>query len=451
MAASTMFKQLNCIGYYKQLFFNLEAVTVVLIIGLITPCSQLMAREWYFKPNVRSELIYDTNLQLRASRTVTLNGVTRKLKPEETVGGRLMAGSVLGSQTENSDIFIRSNVSFNRFNISNFNSVNFFLYPESWFQVSERDKLGISGTIFLDNTLSLERPSGVDITPGDLDETDDLLGVPRRRFTKSIRPVWNHSLSEKTALNLSYEFTDVTYENAENTGRVDYSIHSGQLNLSHAMTPKLLLFGNISATLFSTPDIDSSTTYYTAQIGGNYRFSERWEAEIVAGGRYSISDFKRSSFSPFITNDGQIALLPVSEKDTNSGLGSLAYGSLKHNYQTGHIKLSLTQDIRPTGNGELQSTNLAGLDWLHKINERLIISLSASAFRGSSINSDSNFIDRSFVQASPILRWRFTPDFSLGMRYRYRYQKYDQLEDSAESHSVMLIANYQWQKMSISR
>ncbi|MCH9697202.1 MAG: hypothetical protein K0U68_03780 [Gammaproteobacteria bacterium] len=423
----------------------------MILIGMVAQCNQSLAREWYFKPNVRSELIYDTNLQLRASRTVTLNGVTRRLKPEETVGGRLLAGSVIGSQTENSDIFIRSNVSFNRFNISNFNSVNFFLFPESWFQVSERDKLGISGKLFFDNTLSLERPSGIDITPGDLDETDDLLGVPRRRFTKSIRPEWNHSLSEKTALNLSYEFTDVTYENAEKTGRVDYSIHSGQLNISHVLTPKLQLFSNLSATLFSTPAIDSSTTYYTIQVGGNYKFSERWEAEIVAGGRYSISDFRRSSISPFITDNGQIILLPVSERDTNSGLGSLAYGSLKHNYQTGHIKLNLTQDIRPTGNGALQSTNVAGLDWLHNINERLTLRITANALRGSSINSDSNFLDRSFLQASPMLRWRFTPDFSLGMRYRYRYQKYDQLDNSAESHSVMLFANYQWQKMSISR
>lgn len=449
MATLTMYKQMNTVDFHK-LLFKFKFVSLLFTI-LITLCNQAVAREWYFKPNVRSELIYDTNLQLRASRTVTLNGVTRRLKPEETIGGRLLAGSVIGSKTENSDIFIRSNVSFNRFNISNFNSVNFYLFPESWFQVSERDKLGLSGTLFLDNTLALERPTEIDLAPGDLDETDDLLGVPRRRFKKSIRPEWNHSLSEKTALNLSYEFTDVTFENAEKTGRVDYSIHSGQLNLSHVLTPKLTVFSNLSATLFSTPAIDSSTTYYTAQIGGNYKFSERWEAEIVAGGRYSISDFRRTTISPFINNDGQIIVLPVSEKDTNSGLGSLAYGSLKHNYQTGHIKINLTQDIRPTGNGALQSTNLAGLNWLHKINERLILTISATALRGSSINSDTNFLDRSILQASPMLRWRFTPEFSLGMRYRYRYQKFDQEDDSAESHSVMLTANYQWQKMSISR
>ncbi len=435
------------VGYYILLVFSIISIY----------SSHIHAREWYVEPYASSQLIFDNNLQLRPDRTITTNGVTRELKPENVFGGTLQAGGTIGSQTETSDINVRGNVSFNRYTISNFNSVNFFLHPETWFTVSPRDKFGISGKLFFDTTLSRERP--IDGTPQNLDETDDLLGVPRRRFLKSIRPEWNHSLTEKTALNLSYEFTDVTYENASKTGRLDYEIHTGQLNLSHQLTPKILIFSNTSATLFSTPDADSSTTYYSLQLGGNYKLSERWEAEAALGGRYSISESKFQRIVPIldsngnlITNaNGDIAGKLISEKNKSSGLGSLAYASLTHHYANGQLKASVTQDIRPTGNGNLQASNQAAFNWSHKLSEHLTLSLPLSFLRGSALDSDSNSLDRTYYQAAPILRWRLSPELSLGLRYRYRYQKYDNANDSADSHGAMLSANYNWRRSSFSR
>ncbi len=423
----------------------------VLSLLIVISSTNTQAREWYLTPNASSQLLFDSNLQLRTNRTITTNGVTRTLKPGNAFGGTLSAGGIIGSQTENSDVHIRGNVSFNRYNIRNFNSTNFFLSPETWLTVNPRNKLGISGKLFLDTTLSRVRPSVVDNTPQNLDETDDLLGVPRRRFTKSIRPEWNHSLSEKTALNLSYEFTDVTYENAAKTGRVDYSIHSGQLNLSHQLTPKLLLFSNVSATLFSTPDIHASTTYYSLQIGGQYKFSERWEAEVALGGRYSFSDFRTQKIIPVINTDGSVFLASISEKNNDSALGSLAYASITHHYSMGQLKASVTQDIRPTGNGDLQTSNQAAFSWTHHLSEHLDFSLPLSALRASSISSDTNRLDRSYYQVAPLLRWHLSPEFSLGLRYRYRYQKFDNADDSAQSHGAMLSANYHWRRRSISR
>jgi hypothetical protein len=258
-------------------------------------------------------------------------------------------------------------------------------------------------------------------------------------------------LSEKTALNLSYEFTDVTYEDASKTGRADYTIHTGQLNLSHQLTSKLLIFSNTSATLFSTPDTNSSTTYYSLQLGGQYKLSERWEAEAALGGRYSISDFRTQRFVPIINSDGLVTVGIVSEKNNDSGLGSLAYASLTHNYSGGQVKVSITQDIRPTGNGDLQSSNQAALRWTHKLSEYLDFSLPLSALRASSLNSDSNRLDRTHYQVAPALRWHLSPEVSLGLRYRYRYQKFDNDDNSAESHSALLSANYNWQRSSFSR
>ena len=420
----------------------------ILLAGFI---NLTQAREWYVTPNASSQLLFDTNLQLRASQTVTTNGVTRALKPDKAIGGTLQAGGIVGSQTENSDIHIRGNVSFNRYNISNFNSVNFFLFPEAELTVDPRNKLGISGKLFLDTTLSRERPSVVDDTPLNLDETDNLLGVPRRRFLKSIRPEWNHSFSEKTALSLSYEFSDVTFENAAKTGRTDYTINTGQANLSHQLTPKLLIFSNTSATHFSTPDINSSTTYYSQQLGGQYKLSERWEAEAAAGIRYSFSDFRTQRIIPVINADGLITLASISEKNNDSGLGSLAYASLTHFYAGGTIKASVTQDIRPTGIGNLQTSNQAALSWTHQLSEYLDLSLPLTALRASSISSDTNTLDRSLYQVAPVLRWHLSPEFSMGLRYRFRYQKFDNLDNSADSHSVMLSANYNWRRRSISR
>jgi|GEM_PF-4809923 len=412
---------------------------------------QVQAREWYATPNASAKLLFDSNLNLTSDRTITTNGIIRKLTPNDVIGGTLQAGGVIGSQSEDSDIRIRGSVSFNRYTISNFNSTNFFLFPEAWFAVSQRDKLGIAGKLFLDTTLARQRPSAFDNTPLNLDETDNLLGVPKRRFLKSIKPSWNHSLSEKTALILSYEFKNVTFEDAKKTGRFDYTIHTGRLNLSHQLTPNLLLFSNASTTLYSTADINSSTLYHVLQIGGQYRFSERWEAELAVGGQYSVSDFRTPRQVQLINSDGQVIRGIILDKDSNSSIGSLGYASLTHHYTAGSVKISITQDIRPTGNGALQTSNQAAFNWTHHLSEHLDFNLPASALRGSSLNSDVNGLDRKYFQIAPILRWHLSPEITLGLRYRYRFQNRDSAQNSADSHGAMLSVTYRWRRRSLSR
>jgi hypothetical protein len=414
---------------------------------------QAHAREWFATSQISSRLIFDSNYLLRTNAASPDPNDTRIIKPKDTIGGTLSAGGTIGSQTENSDIHVQGNVNFNRFNIDNFNSTDVFLYPEAWFTVSPRNKLGISGTLFFDTTLAREI-AGNGTNVQDSSDSDDLFGIAKRRFKKSIKPEWNHSLTEKTNLNLSYEFTDVTYQDAESTGRTDYSIHSGQLSLSYQLTENTSIFVIPSTTLFSTPDADSSTTYYSLQAGIQHKFSERWEAEIVAGGRYSRSEFNKRRTNkdidgnpvPVFNTGGQII-----DKDHSSGLGSLANASITHHYTTGSIEASIGQDIRPTGNGDLQTSNEAALTWTHQLSEHLDFSLPASFLRAEAINSDSDRLDRTYYQVAPRLNWRLTPELSMALSYRYRYQKYKVLTGSANSHNAMLSVTYHWQRFSISR
>jgi hypothetical protein len=414
---------------------------------------QAHAREWFATSQVSSRLIFDSNYLLRTNAESPDPNDTRIIKPKDTIGGTLSAGGTIGSQTENSDIHVQGNVNFNRFNIDNFDSTDVFLYPEAWFTVSPRNKLGISGTLFFDTTLAREIAGNGSVEP-DSSSSDDLFGIAKRRFKKSIKPEWNHSLTEKTNLNLSYEFTDVTYEDAKSTGRTDYSNHSGQLSLTHQLTENTSIFVVPSVTFFSTA-ADSSTIYYSLQAGIQHKFSERWEAKIVAGGRYSRSDFNKRRTNRDIDGKPEPALNMTDEqiidRDHSSGLGSLANASITHHYTTGSIEASIGQDIRPTGNGELQASNEAALTWTHQLSEYLEFSLPVSVLRAEAINSDSDRLDRIYYQAAPRLSWRLTPELSMALSYRYRYQKYKILDDSANSHNAMLSATYHWQRFSISR
>ncbi len=447
---------------------------LLLFIILSTGLDIAHAREWFVTPEASSRLIFDSNYRLRSNtdipdlRTADPND-TRTIKPKDTIGGRLSAGGTIGSETENSDIHIRGNVAFNRFNIDNFNSIDGFLYPEARFTVSPRDTLGISGTLFFDTTLArevsgntLNTPQVDSSTNQNNSDTDDLLGQPKRRFRKSIKPEWTHALTEKTSLNLSYEFTDVTYQDSfkqgrlnnfgrlDTSGRSNYSVHSGQLNLSHQLTSNTLIFSNIAASLFSTPDRESSTTYYSLQAGVQHKFSERWEAEVIAGGRYSISESTTQS-QPFRNADGSPSPIIFDNKNNSSGFGSLASASITHHYTKGRLRARIGQDIRPTGNGDLQTSNELALTWIHDLSEHLNLSLPISALRAAAINSDTNRLDRIYYQAAPTLSWRLTPEFSLALTYRYRYQKYDDIGESANSHNAMLSANYRWKRLSVSR
>ena len=96
---------------------------------------------------------------------------------------------------------------------------------------------------------------------------------------------------------------------------------------------------------------------------------------------------------------------------------------------------------------------MVGLGARYDISERLIFLLDTSFFRNQTNNDDFITDDdqRSYYEVHPRLRWKLTRWWDVTASYRYRHQKYDGDDDSAESNAVYLSLTYNWPRESVAR
>ncbi len=90
----------------------------------------------------------------------------------------------------------------------------------------------------------------------------------------------------------------------------------------------------------------------------------------------------------------------------------------------------------------------------HRFSERLTFLFDTVVFRNETNNNSFNRIndeERTYLSVDPRLRWRLTRWWDIIGAYRYRYQKYDERDDSASSNAVFLTVSYRWPRESVAK
>ncbi len=250
----------------------------------------------------------------------------------------------------------------------------------------------------------------------------DVIQDQARRTTIRLEPSWTQHLSERLRFNIGYAFNDVRYSDESiSTSLFDYDQQYLRGSLTRDLSERDSIVGSLRAGLYRAPDNnDAETTSYELVGTYNHAFSE-----ITKGG-IGVGLSHRSSSS-----------LSVDEDDN----GYLVRMFMSHQTELQRIRVELSHDIRPSGLGEVVEVNKFTLEGSQHLSSQLTGTLQAKAHDSKSLGANTSN-DRTYFVVEPALRWNVSPSWYVEAKYRYRRQKYDDLQDSADSNSVYLTLGY---------
>jgi len=385
----------QCPSHRSFFYFSLITVWVFLLFPL-----KVAALEWEVGPSVGLRGEFNDNVRLTTADHDAVWGVTAS--PRLKVNALDESGGLKGDVRFEPVRYI---------NNDELDSNNVFITLDS-FLLSEfsQGKLGVAYT--RDSTLQSELlDTGV---------TD----VSKKRTQKSIAPSWQRTLSEYTTLELGYDYSDVSYEDAETIGLFDYDIGTISGTVSRLLTEFDYLNATLYYTAYDSPDAQSEFDDKGIQLGFSHVYSEYYQFDVSVGGR-------RTKYDNLI-------------RENESSSGFIGDASLTRTYALGSVRGSVARRINPSGSGFLQQRDSLILNVTRKFTPLLNGSVSASVYRNKSLQKDDTRLDRIYYVIEPRLTWRLTRAWSSRLFYRYQYSQYDDASEEAQAHVVGVAALYRW-------
>lgn len=263
-------------------------------------------------------------------------------------------------------------------------------------------------------------------------EMDDtgVVQANRRRDAYQVRPAWDYRLSEKWALNLSYGYQDVGYEDGSEIGLYDYTNHDGTAALRSHFSEQDFWQVYLSAAFNDTPDLRREFNNFGAGIGFSRQFSPTWSGRASAGARRtrSTQEFVIPGLANFEVND-------------NDSGGTLEI-SLTQQGERSTFSSGLSRGFEPSGSGSAVIRDRLFAAYTHRFTMAFDARLTAEATQSDAV--DPTVEDRLFGYLEPRVGWHWGQGFDASLGYRYRYQRYQDRDADAEDHSLDLRFSYTW-------
>jgi uncharacterized protein (PEP-CTERM system associated) len=405
------------------------------------------AFDWLFDPRFSATERYTDNLRMQINPTRD-NFVTT-----------LSPGIVLGYLTENQSL--NTAFTWNQLIYHGQSELDFsekILNLNYGFQ-GERYKVGLDGQYAEQSTLNNSI----------LQIEEDLftlqLQIPRT--TKSISPNFLYNITERDALQLAYNYTDVSFERSSAARLTrnfnDYDNQQWSSTFTHTFTERFSVNLSGSYAIFNTANenppfntfinngIFPVTTGFsqkantiTYQAGLQYTYDERTRVSVSAGIRDTETEVSNFQTIDFLGQAPGILNSQTNQSFTSSG--NVYSGNLNRKFDWGSIDLNAGQQLSPAStNGQRNTTNFSA-DTRYNLSERWVTALAVNYVNteqpsnlGGNLNNDS----RTNVTFTPSLQWRWTPEMNLRLSYSYRQLELGSLNETAESNNVQLQFSYQ--------
>ncbi len=397
-------------------------------IGLLLAGSTSFAggAEWKIQPTLGFAAEYNDNIRLSTDNEVS------------SAVGIFSPGSVFSVETPTSGASGELRFDFRRYEADSNLDDNNSRFSLRTHHDLERSRLGLDLDFIKDTTLDSQ-----------LEATGVVLGRVKRQ-TIDASPNWTWSFDERTRLTARYTYSDVEYKNAGQSGFVNYTLNSGRLSLTRALSERTTATVELSRTR-SDNDNDVKSTNTNLQAGAEHRFSETLSATLFAGVRRTEVDYSQTSFIPIFSGGTIIGFVPLSQGVSNSDLGYVFSGSVTKTFLRGEISFSASRDISNNINGTPIEVDRFGWTNLYRFSETLSGNLNLAFYNSQTNNSVSTNLNRDYYTIEPRINWQFEQFWTLSGSYRYRKQTYDNTDDDAVQNAAYLTLTYQWPRIAISR
>jgi len=381
-----------------------------LVAGLILLCCPVAgnAAEWSLDPAVTALLGYESNAALT---TDPHNGVSE---------GILVPGLTVRRATESSAVNVGLLGKATYYSGSEFQDTQEAQVALSSFvQSTERVRFELNGVSRWD---SLFESAVLGTGTGNIQDVDiGLVQTKVRREWREAEPSVTYALTERSSVRLLYRLTDVQFRNVGTTGLIDYQQNYLSGTYTYRLTPtddlNLVALG---ARYHPAEGTDSDTVEMLA--GMSHRFSPTANAGLQAGLG------KTTETMP----DG-------SQVDTSLFVLE-ARGSQQS--ELSQLEAVISRDVQPSGSGQSVSTDQLRLDWNRRLSQTMGSSLRSFVIRNKALQGSDPTVDRRYAEVAAGVDWRVAPEWSAGVSYQYRYQKYDAAVDSASSNGLFLAVNW---------
>lgn len=449
-----------------RLNFNIILRTTACMPLMLIAPQIVRAAEWSLEPSIRTGLEYNDNARLTLQPHDSVYGYM--VAPKLMVGTRSNIWQVNGSAE-----YTRRNYNADASDLDR----NDQYYTLGALLGGERSIWRLDGSLTRSSIL----------TDHQFDPNTGLVQVNTIQELKNLNPSWTWSMDERKQLQLTYNYSDVSFVNGSSVGLSDYSSHGVTAQFMNQLDPLNQAFFSVGYSTSRTPQVFLATasdpisiinaaleTKITAtesrslvyQGGITHAFSETMNGTLAVGlwntsTKQAIQTCEQPNpfYIPSLGGDpnfyplfGQPCLKATDTTLVSKQESSIYNVSLQKQFESTRLDLALNRSFYPSGTGDQVRTDSVNLTVNKSISARLTASLAANTYTVRS--TQSSFVannDRSLYQIEPKLHWQWTSELDVDGSYRYTRLKRVADSTAATSNSAYLTLTYAWPKMSFSR
>tara|TARA_R110002074_G_scaffold364915_1_gene538514 strand:- start:28448 stop:29614 length:1167 start_codon:yes stop_codon:yes gene_type:complete len=386
-----------------------KIISVALLSGLIMP--NVHAAEWSLSGSINPSLKYDDNIFMRDEN---------KLADYQSSMSPTLTGAY---KLENTQTSVSAGYVIDRYEASQqLDQENPFVRLDTQYQ-TERSNWGL-GLGYTENSSRSEAEA--DTGTGNFETNSTVT-------TKSISPNYSFKVTELDSLSINVNYTDRAYSTTDFSNSKSRSLST---SWQHQFTERLNGGLSLSASNNKSDGLDLQTDddTYNLSLISKYDLSEVWTIDGSVGVRR--------------LNSRQTDAFGFVDKNTSSGVTLSFNVSYKHEVDT--ASLGLSRSVSPSSTGDVNEQDKLSLSWSRQLSERFSTSINGS-IQSTRSASDNSSDKRDYINISPAVNWKMSPDTIISLSYNYRQQKESEANTNASSNSVMLTLNYNWDGFTASR
>lgn len=250
---------------------------------------------------------------------------------------------------------------------------------------------------------------------------------------RSFAPSYSYQLSERDSLSLNLSYSEREYSTANFADNKTKSISLGwQRRFSERLNGGL----NLSLSNYESDNTSfiNDDDNYNLSTFVSYALTELWNISGNIGIRRLDSERTNK------LND-------VVLKQTSTAPSFNIRASKRDEFNS--YSFALSKSVSPSSSGNVNDSERISASWSHNISEVLSSSISASYQRTDSTTNNQSE-NRDNINFSSSINWQLQRNLGLSFSYQYRQQDRSTSE-SVDSNSFVILLNYNWDGLRVSR
>ena len=401
---------LNNIFNLRKYLFR-PKVYFILFFILFIFSTEVLAAEWVMNSSIGLRNQYDTN------RTLTT-------APHDSVTGVSIIPSIdFAKNTEITRNRITARLQSSRYSDEDIRDSDVQILAFRHETKGLRNTFNITGNYRRDTTFATLTDIEFDDESGLGDSSDSDEGLTKTKAKRKdlvINPEWSYRMSESYSLGLSYRYRNREYSGDANTGLVEFNANAYAFALDKVLDQKNAISYIMRFSEFNPTD-NTKTEDTSIGLTYRYKFTELSGINLVVG--------LRNTDSPDGNSDGSIYKISFNTRS-----------------EITRFYIDISRDLAGSGTGSVVERVQLDVRYNQRLTELTALSIRARAFDNKSVDNNTSS-DRTYMLIEPRLNFRLSRNFRADVSYRYRYEKFDNSDQSADSNAIFLGIIYSFDKL----